>query len=50
MNFAIITIILFPATVKKRASQGENYLMNEIYHNYDQIKDVSYEIFKENNI
>jgi hypothetical protein len=47
-NYAILTVILFPSTMKKRQEEQNSY--SEISCYFSQIKDVSYEIFKENNI
>lgn len=44
----MLTIMLFPATVKKRPERNNFYADTTQY--FDEIKDICYEIFRENNI
>jgi hypothetical protein len=49
-NYAMLLLMLFPATIKKRRGFAGDSVISDLDHYFDQIKDKSYEIFKENNI
>lgn len=47
-TYAMLTVMLFPATIKKRP-ENKNYY-NELGRYHSEIKDTCFEIFRENNI